>query len=165
MEADEVIRVLGLRPLPGEGGYFAETWRSAIAIPAAALPSGYQGPRSAGTAIYYLVARDACSRLHRLPGAEVFHFYLGDPVELLVLRPGGAGEVVVLGPGLQAGVRPQAVVPGGVWQGCRLVPGGRWALLGTTMAPGFDYEDREAGPRDALVAGWPAFADRIRALT
>ena len=81
------------------------------------------------------------SALHRLPGDEVFHFYLGDPVRMLQLWPDGTSRKLVLGTDLGAGQVPQLVVPGGVWQGSVLVDGGAWALLGATMAPGFDYAD------------------------
>ena len=95
----------------------------------------------------------------------MFHFYLGDPVEMLQLLPGGHGRVLVLGTDLAAGMRPQVLVPGDVWQGTRLVPGGGLALLGTTVAPGFDPADYEPGERAALLAAYPAFAERIIALT
>ena len=159
MTADEVIERLGLEPHPEEGGFFRETWRSAVGF---APGAPWDGRRSAGTAIYYLLTPDTFSALHRLPGDEVFHFYLGDPVEMLELRPDGTARVTVLGPGLE-GMVPQHVVPGGVWQGSRLLDGGAWALLGTTMGPGFDYGDYETGGMD-LVGTHPEHADRIRAL-
>jgi hypothetical protein len=146
--AGAVIAALGLQPLQPEGGYFRETYRSA---------------RS--TAIYYLITRDSFSRMHRLTGDEVFHFYRGDPVEQLHLRPDGSGEWITLGTELHAGQRPQVVVPGGTWQGARLTAGGQFALLGTTMAPPFDPAGFETGDREALCRHWPAFADAIRALT
>src|SRR5947209_1241626 len=150
--ADEVIAALGLRPLPVEGGYYRETYRAALRLPADTLGPAYAGGRAASTAIYYLLTPDTFSALHRLPGAEVFHFYLGDPVEMLQLGPAPAdgGRVVVLGTDLRAGQVPQAVVPGGVWQGGALAPGGRFALLGTTMAPGFEFADYQSGDRAAL---------------
>ena len=143
MTADEVIRRLALVPLPREGGYFRETYRSALAVPGGATAARPDGARSLSTAIYYLLTRDTFSALHRLPGDEVFHFYLGDPVEMLQLRPDGTAARVVLGSDIADGLHPQAVVPGGTWQGSRLLPGGGFALLGTTMAPGFDARDFE----------------------
>jgi uncharacterized protein len=117
------------------------------------------------TAIYYLLTPETFSALHRLRSDEVFHFYLGDPVEMLQLLPGGEGRLHVLGTDLAAGMRPQVVVPRDVWQGARLLPGGSLALLGTTVAPGFDPADCESGKRDALVAAYPDFRERIVALT
>jgi hypothetical protein len=103
--------------------------------------------------------------MHRLQTDEVYHFYLGDPVELLLLKPEGASEVVLLGPDLEAGERPQAVAPRGAWQGARVRPGGRLALLGTTMAPAWEPDDFELGEREALTRQYPGRAELIRALT
>ncbi|WP_396626299.1 cupin domain-containing protein [Luteitalea sp.] len=162
----ELIRMLNLSPLPGEGGYFRQTWVSSERVAGGTLGPRYAGDKALGTAIYYLVTDDpdGFSAMHRLPTDEVYHFYLGDPVEQLLLHPDGRSEVVVLGQDLRAGQRVQHVAPRDAWQGTRLVPGGRWALLGTTMAPGFDVSDYQAGDRAALLATWPTQADRIRAL-
>lgn len=164
MTADDVIRLLALQPHPVEGGFFRETYRAAGTLPATALPD-HAGPRSASTAIYYLLKPGHVSELHVLPGDEVFHFYLGSPVRMLQLWPDGSGREVVIGPDLAAGQSPQVVVPGGVWQGTRLVEGGAWALLGCTVAPGFDYADYRGGTRAELTAKWPAFAAEITRLT
>lgn len=158
--ADDVIAALGLIPHPMEGGFFVETYRSAVRVPRALLP-GCAGDRDIGTAIYYLLTPTSVSVMHRLPLDEVFHFYLGDPVEMLQLRPDGSGTLLTLGTDLAAGERPQAVVRGGVWQGSVLAPGGQFALIGATMAPGFDYADYEHGRREPLVAAYPDFADAI----
>lgn len=155
MTAQEIIDLLGLQPLPREGGFYRETYRAALNLP---------GGKSASTAIYYLLTPDTCSALHRLPADEVYHFYLGDAVELLLLDARG-GEVLVLGPGLTSGQRPQAVVPAGTWQGSSLAPGGAVALMGTTVAPGFDFSDYEAADRDALTQAYPSFAALIARLT
>jgi predicted cupin superfamily sugar epimerase len=157
LTAEEVIAALGLEPHPLEGGFFRETYRTAQKV------HGQERPLA--TAIFYLLTPQTCSALHRLPGDELFHFYLGDPVEQLHLRPDGSGAVVTLGADLLAGQRPQVLVPGGVWQGACLAPGGRLALLGTTMSPGFAYPDYEKGERDELTRQYPAFAERIRLLT
>lgn len=165
MTAQEIIETLGLVPLEPEGGFFVETHRTPLTLASASLGGAYAGPRSLSTAIYYLLTPETFSAMHRLPGDEVFHHYHGDGVLQLVLRDSGEAEALVLGPDLAQGMRPQRVVPGGSWQGARLVAGGRWALLGTTMAPGFDPADYEAGDRDALEARFPAHAAEIRALT
>ena len=162
--ADEVIRRLKLQPHPKEGGFFRETYRADEALLATALPSRYAGSRSAGTAIYYLLTQTTFSALHRLQSDEVFHFYCGGSVEMLQLFPDGAGRTVILG-NLLDGSQPQVVVPRGVWQGCAMQSSGEFALLGCTVAPGFDYADYEEGRRDELVAQFPQFADLIRRLT
>src|SRR5271156_5802439 len=158
MTADEIKRLLRLEAHPCEGGYFRQTWKSEEQIPLAVLPSRYVGPRAAGTAIYYLLEPSTFSELHRLISDEVFHFYLGDPVEMLQLWPDGSSRVVVLGSDLAAGMVPQFVAPKGVWQGTRLVPGGEVALLGCTVSPGFDFADYETGTRENLLREYPESA-------
>jgi uncharacterized protein len=159
MTAEEVIDLLRLQPHPVEGGYFRETYRSAESL----WRVGTE--RSVSTAIYYLLTPQTVSAMHRLPGDEVFHFYLGDPVRMLQLWPDGSTRTLTLGTDMNAGQVPQLVVPGGVWQGSVLVEGGRFALLGATMAPGFDYADYEAGERGELTARYPAVAATIERLT
>lgn len=163
-EAAAIIARLGLVPHPREGGYFRETYRAGEAVAADALAGRYAGARALSTAIYYLLTPATFSALHRLASDEVFHFYAGDPVEQLRLHPDGRGEIAVIGNDLAAGMRPQAVVPRGVWQGACLAPGGRYALLGCTVAPGFDDADYEVGDGAALAAAYPAFAARIATL-
>jgi predicted cupin superfamily sugar epimerase len=163
--AEELITLLNLQPHPKEGGYFRETYRSDDRLAAASLPARYGGDRAAGTAIYYLLTPTAISALHRLASDEVFHFYLGDPVRMLQLGPDEATREIILGPDLLAGQQPQVVVPRGFWQGSILEPGGRFALLGCTVAPGFEYADYEHGDRTTLTAQFPRHAELIRRLT
>ena len=165
LTAEDIIRLLELKPLPGEGGFFRETYRSSDRLAPATLPGRYTAAKSVSTAIYYLLTADTFSALHRLPTDEVYHFYAGDPVELLVLTEHSTGSVVTLGCDLSLGHQPQYVVPRGVWQGSRVRPGGAWSLLGTTVAPGFDFADFEPGDGRALAAAYPAHAELIRALT
>ncbi|MEM7676725.1 MAG: cupin domain-containing protein [Myxococcota bacterium] len=164
MDADTIKKILNLAPLTFEGGFFRETYRSSVQVPTEALPERYGAARSAGTAIYYLLDASTFSGLHRLKSPETYHFYLGDPVEMLMLHPSGDSEVVILGSDLAAGHLPQHTVPDGVWQGSRLVGTGCVALMGTTMYPGFSLEDFEAAPK-ALERDYPQHAALIRALT
>lgn len=159
MTAADLIAALQLQPHPIEGGFFRETWRSTFDV------AGPAGTRSAGTAIYYLLTPDSYSALHRLRTDEVFHFYLGDPVQMLQLWPDGSTRTVLLGSDFRRGQLPQLIVPAGVWQGSLLCDGGIFALLGATVAPGFDYADYETGDRAPLTAVYPAAADLIRRLT
>jgi predicted cupin superfamily sugar epimerase len=165
--AQEIIAALNLEPHPIEGGFFRETYRSAGSIPTHALPAEYssQSGRSFGTAIYYLLAPDTFSELHRLPTEEVFHLYLGGPVRQLQLFAGGASREIVIGHDVLAGQQPQVIVPAGVWQGSLLEPGVDFALLGATMAPGFDYADYEQGRRSILAGLYPTHAELIGRLT
>jgi predicted cupin superfamily sugar epimerase len=165
MIAEEIIDLLQLKPHPKEGGFFSETWRADETIPVNALPARYSGTRAFGTCIYYLLTPTTFSAMHRVASDEVFHFYMGDAVEMLQLPPDGTGRTVVLGSDLRAGMRPQVIVPRGVWQGSRLMTGGAFALLGATVAPGFEFADYEHGRRDDLLRLGPQFRDRILALT
>ena len=167
LTAEQVIELLGLAPLPVEGGFFRQTYCSDETIAGGALPTRYGRSKTLGTAIYYLLTSDpdSFSALHRLPTEEVYHFYLGDPVEMLLLHPDRGSERVLLGHDIAGAQRVQQVVPRTVWQGSRLVDGGRFALMGTTMAPGYDDRDYEGGERDALIRDYPAEAERIARLT
>ena len=166
MTATQIKELLGLVPHPKEGGWFLRTYEATESVPAASFPDGrYAGARKTGTAIYYLLEAETFSEMHRLQSDEVFHFYMGDAVEMLHLLADGTGRVVSLGTDLAAGERPQVVVERGLWQGSRLKAGGQWALMGCSVSPGFEFEDYEAGRREELCAGWPEFAAMITALT
>jgi predicted cupin superfamily sugar epimerase len=159
MTTDEIKALLNLRPHPVEGGFFCRTYTSAGTVELA------HGARPIGTAIYYLLEQETFSEMHMLSSDEIFHFYLGDPVEMLQLRPDGSSAVFILGPDLSAGQHVQLVVPAGVWQGTRLVGNGNGALLGCTVTPGFDFADYRSGSYAELAANWPEEAERIKALT
>ena len=165
ISAEEIKVLLHLKPTPGEGGYFVETYRSPEYIPEETLPRRYKSGRTYSTAIYYLLTPKTFSAMHRLQSDEIFHFYLGDPVEMLQLWPDGSGRILVLGSDLLKGMQPQIVVPKGVWQGTRLLWGGEYALLGTTVAPGFEFADFESGNRNVLIKSFPQFKDLIISLT
>jgi predicted cupin superfamily sugar epimerase len=159
MTADEIKALLKLEPHPIEGGWFRRSYTSAAAIE---LP---RGARAQGTAIYYLLEPGTFSEMHVLESDEIFHFYLGDPVEMLQLHPDGHSVLLTLGPDLSAGQQVQVVVPAGVWQGARLMGDGKVALLGCTVTPGFNYSDYHNAKCADLAAKWPDQAERIRALT
>jgi len=159
MTADEIKRLLNLAPHPVEGGFYRRTYTSAGTVD---LP---RGMRAQGTAIYYLLEPGSFSELHVLESDEMFHFYLGDPAEMLHLYPDGSSAVFTLGQDLQAGQHVQLLVPAGVWQGMRLVGDGQVALVGCTVTPGFNYADYTNAKYAELAAKWPEQAERIRALT
>jgi predicted cupin superfamily sugar epimerase len=159
MTADEIKSLLKLKPHPCEGGFFRETY---VARERVELP---RGSRSTGTAIYYLLEPGTFSEMHCLASDEIFHFYFGDPVEMLQLYPDGRSAIFTLGQDLTAGQHMQLVVPAGVWQGARLVDGGMVALLGCTVTPGFDYADYRGGSYAEIADKWPTEAARIRRLT
>lgn len=165
LTAKQVIDLLKLEPLPVEGGYFRQTYLASDSISQAALPARYDGDKPFSSAIYYLLQGNDFSALHKLKTDEVYHFYLGDPVEMLLLHPDGTSEVLVLGQAIEARQIVQVAVPRDVWQGSRLLKGGQWALLGTTMAPAFEVSDFELGEREALARLYPERVELIRALT
>jgi predicted cupin superfamily sugar epimerase len=163
--SSDVIKLLGLSPLPGEGGYFRETYRSSLKVNLGEVEKPSQGERRLGTSILYLVTEGNFSALHRLKFDEIFHFYLGDPVEMVKIGNEGGLEKVTLGPDLFAGHRVQEVVRAGIWQGTSLLPGGSWALLGTTMSVGFEFSDFELGTRASLLSEFPDHRREILKLT
>ena len=165
LTAVQVRELLKLTPLPTEGGYFAETYKSELLVPGDALPAPFGGPRSLATAIFYMLTPDTFSAMHRLRADELYHFYLGDPVELLELRQDGSAGTVTFGQEIAAGMRLQHLVRAGVWQGLRLIEGGQWALLGTTVSPGFEFADFELGERGYLQSLSPQHSRAIAALT
>jgi predicted cupin superfamily sugar epimerase len=142
--AERVAALLGLEPLPHEGGRFRRTHLDAHS-----------------SAIYYLLVAPEFSALHRLAATETYHWYAGSPLRLLLLGTGI--EEPLLGPDLTAGQRPQVVVPAGTWQGSS--PGGAWSLVGTTTAPPFRWADFTLGQRAELTARYPTARARIRGLT
>lgn len=146
LSPEQVIDLLGLKPLPNEGGMFTQHFAD-----------------DHSTAIYFLVRREDFSAMHRLAGPEVYHFYLGDPLRMLLLYPGGRVERPILGVDLAAGHRPSVSVSGDVWQGSEST--GAWSLVGATMAPGFRPEMFELGVREKLTVGYPEAVDEITRLT
>jgi uncharacterized protein len=155
----EIKSLLNLAPHPIEGGSFRQTYKSSTTVETPA------GTRAVGTAIYYLLEPKTFSEMHVLTSDEIFHFYLGDPVEMLQLHPDGSTKTITLGPNLAAGQQLQLLVPAGVWQGTHLLPGGKVALLGCTVTPGFDFADYRGASYAELSEKWPSESERIRALT
>ncbi|MFF4657510.1 cupin domain-containing protein [Streptomyces sp. NPDC001381] len=149
---EDLVAHYGMEPIPREGGLFRRTW---------AGPAGPDG-RPAGSAIVALLTADDHSALHRLPTDEVWHFYLGDPLELLLLAPDGTSRTAVLGPDVLGGQQPQLTVPARTWMGARTR--GAWTFFGCTMAPGFTYGDYEHGDAAALTARYPDRAAQIAGL-
>lgn len=159
MTAEEIKHLLKLRAHPMEGGFFRRTYTSELFV------ETERGKRHAGTTIYYLLEPGTFSEMHKLASDEIFHFYLGDPVEMLQLWPGGKTKTIVLGHDLAAGQHVQLTVPADVWQGTKLIGDGQVALLGCSVYPGFDFKDYTRGSYAELSAGWPAEAERIQVLT
>ena len=145
-----------MAPLPVEGTFFAQTYRS---------EGRYEGG-PVGTAGVGLYSVDPPSRslFHRLTFDEVWHFYAGDALRLVLLHPDGSDEEVILGDPL-AGHSVQHVIPAGSWQAGEVAPGGAWSFFGVTMAPGFTAECFEGGRAADLLGLYPARATDIERLS
>lgn len=151
---EDLVAHYALEPIPREGGLFRRTW---------AGPERSDG-RPQGSAIVVLLTSDDFSALHRLPSDEIWHFYLGDPLEMLLLAPDGTSRTAVLGPDVLHGQHLQLTVPAGTWMGARVATDGSWTFFGCTMAPGFTYEGYEHGDLAHLTARYPSEAARIAEL-
>lgn len=163
--AEEIIKQLKLIPHPEEGGFFKETYRSTETIDKNALPLRYMGERKYSTCIYYLLTPTTFSHIHRLQSDEIFHFYLGDPCEMVLLYPDGKGKVITLGQDIANEQQLQVIVHKHAWQGMKLKQGGNFALLGTTVAPSFEFQDYEHGKKELLIKKYPSFKEQIISLT
>ncbi len=169
MEATYYVEQFNMTAHP-EGGYFAETYRSAEVIPQAALPDRFQGARTFGTAIYFLLENHQFSALHRIQSDEIWHFYAGLPLEISVISPAGALTRILLGNRPDRGEVFQAVVQAGCWFGSKPVSdatatGSTFSFVGCTVAPGFDFADFDLADRAALLAEYPQHQSVIHRLT
>lgn len=163
-QAQDIIARLGLVSHP-EGGFYREMYRADESTAGGDMPERYGGARCSSTAIYYMLTPDTFSTMHRLKSDEIFHFYLGDPVEMLQIDENGSGKVITLGQDLAAGQMVQSVVRRGLWFGARLCAGGSFALLGCTVAPGFEFADYEEATCQSLLQKCVQYSDLIKALT
>jgi len=148
-----------------EGGCFRQTYKADLTLAQAALPSGFTGARAASTAIYFLLEGEKFSAFHRLRSDEVWHFYDGSPLVVHVIEPEGKVSRVLLGRDLDAGQVLQAVVKAGCWFASHVADWSSFALVGCTVAPGFDFADFEMGRRKELMERYPLHAELIERLT
>ncbi|MFP4546812.1 MAG: cupin domain-containing protein [Fidelibacterota bacterium] len=156
MTPDQLINLLQLQPLDIEGGFFRRTYTSNDRL--------NFSNQHIGSAIYYLITPESFSTIHKIDCDEIFHFYYGDPVEMLLLHPDGTGEIKPLSNQPGANFNPQQLVPKNTWQGCRLKKGGKAALLGATVFPEFKYENFVKGDSARLLEKYPEFEAMIKAL-
>ncbi|WP_462137980.1 cupin domain-containing protein [Candidatus Mycalebacterium sp.] len=164
MKPANIIKKLGLKPLEREGGLYRQTYVSPETVASSHLPDRYKGDRNFSSAIYYFLQKNEVSVMHRLMSDEVYHFYSGDPVQLLTLKPGGPG-LVFLGSDIMFGQYPQVVVPAGVWQGMKIVDGGEYALMGTTVSPAYTEDDFELGDPEKLCKQFSEHSGLIKTLS
>jgi uncharacterized protein len=157
------IEKLRLEPHP-EGGYFRQTHKSEILIAREAL-AGFHGERAVSTAIYFLLEGKNFSAFHRLRSDEVWHFYAGSALAVHMVLPGGEYSRILLGRDFDREEVFQAVVPAGCWFASQVEDGKGWALVGCTVAPGFEFEDFEMGKREELASRYPQHRELIQRLT
>jgi hypothetical protein len=155
-----------MKPLPEEGGYYKEIYRSEEKIPNSVLPNRYSSNRNCCTSIFFLLKKGIFSAIHRLKSDEIYHFYTGSPITTLLLFPDLSSKVVTLGNNIQKGEIPQLVIPKGTWQGsCIKNENPDFALLGCTVSPGFEFEDFETASRNRLIEKYPDQEKFITKLT
>ena len=165
MTAEQIIKHFKMQPLRQEGGYYIETYRAAEQLKKEILPAGFSGDRNLSSVILYLLTAKTVSVMHRLKCDEMFHFYMGNPVTMLQLHPDGSSEIVTLGNDIRNEQKVQVLVPKGTWQGAFIQPGGKFSLMGCSVAPGFDEADFEIGDRETLLAKYPDMRELILHLT
>jgi predicted cupin superfamily sugar epimerase len=148
-----------------EGGAFRETYRSELTIPHTVLPLFFQGDRNASTTIYFLLASGQFSAFHRIAADEVWHFYFGDPLLVHEINHNGRLITHLLGTNPEKGESFQTVIKAGSWFASVPAPGSEYALVGCTVAPGFDFADFELAERAALSQQYPEHTELIQQLT
>ena len=164
MTADEIAKLLQLSP-NATCGSVRVTYTSKLNVAAGGLPSPFADERPLGSGLYFLVTPHAPVRPHRIRNDQLYHYYLGDPLELFLLHGDGSVERVIVGPDISAGQRVQLLIPGNTFHTARLLAGGEWFLGGSTEWPGvMPVEDVEIGDVEQLAAGYPDAADDIRAI-
>jgi hypothetical protein len=171
LTAKQIIKKLKLAPNLAEGGFFVGTYVSTIEIPNKyfpGFPPTKTKKRSLCAAIYYFLEGDQCSVMHKVTGNMIYHFYCGEPVEMLLLYPKGhipQTEVCVFSNNIEAGGRPLKVIPSGTWLGSKVKKASGYALMGVTLDPGFDVADYTIGDRKSLIEEYPSKKKMITALT
>jgi predicted cupin superfamily sugar epimerase len=160
MTPEEVRSLLRLAPHP-TCGFVRITYQSQPRIAAGGLPAPFEEGRPVGSALIFMVTPDRSVRLHRIRNDQLYHYYLGEPLELIMLRENGASERAIVGPDLRAGQQPQLYIPGNTFHTARLLGRG-WFLGASTEWPGVEPQDLEAGDLEALAAQYPDVATTLR---
>jgi predicted cupin superfamily sugar epimerase len=163
LTADEVRSLLKLEP-NATCGYVRATFVSRETIAPGGLPAPFANGRPLGSALYFLVTPEAPVRLHRIRNDQLYHYYLGDPLEVFLLHADGSAERMIVGPDLRAGQRVQLLIPGNTFHTARLIGGIGWFLGASTEWPGVVPADVEIGNLDELTGKYPAVAADLRAI-
>ncbi len=160
--AEEIRTLLKLEPNQ-TCGFVRETYKSDLAIAPGGLPAPFQSGRPLGSALYFMVTPEAPVKLHRIKNDQLYHYYLGDPIEVLLLRENGDSELVVVGPNIVGGELVQLFIPGNTFHTARITGKRRWFLGGSTEWPGVvPSEDVELGNVEELAAKYPEASADIR---
>ena len=161
LTVSEYVKLLNLKPHP-EGGYYSESYRSSQHFEGSGeFPAG----RKWATAIYFLIEKGNFSAFHRIKSDETWHFYAGDPLEVIEIDSRGEIKTTLVGSDIHNGMQFQYTVPAGLWFASRVYGEGNFSLVGCTVAPGFEYTDFELADRNALVASFPHHSNLISSLT
>jgi predicted cupin superfamily sugar epimerase len=163
LTAAEICRLLNLAP-NATCGFVRQSFLSRHTIAPGGLPAPFGDGRPLGSALYFLVTPDAPVRLHRIRNDQLYHYYLGDPLEIFLLHPDGNSERVVVGPDLREGERVQLLIPGSTFHTARVIDGGRWFLGASTEWPGVVPADVELGNLEEVATAYPAVATDLRAI-
>jgi predicted cupin superfamily sugar epimerase len=163
-DADYWVQKLKLEPHP-EGGFYRQIYKADLVLPQNALSAQFTGPRAAATGIYFLLQGTNFSAFHRLRSDELWHFYLGAPVLVHVIAEDGQLSEILLGSDPEAGEALQAVVKAGNWFASCVKDGTSFALVGCTVAPGFDFDDFELAKRKELLRSYPQHRGLIERFT
>lgn len=161
---EQLVKTLKLEPHP-EGGYFRESYRSSGYISSDNLPNDIDGNRNYCTGIYYLLKSDDFSAFHRINQDEMWHFYMGNAIQITMISTIGELESITLGQDLSRGQLLQFVVPKNYWFAAKVVASNSYALVGCTVSPGFDFKDFELAQRHRLIAQFPQHKAVIKSLT
>src|SRR5262245_749777 len=163
LTSDEIISALKLEP-NATCGFVRVTFLSKQQIAAGGLPAPFADGRPLGSALYFMVMPGAPVRLHRIRNDQLYHYYLGDPLEVFLLKSDGTTERVIVGPGLREGQRVQLLIPGNTFHTARLIGRARWFLGASTEWPGVVPADVKIGNLDELTAKYPDVAADLRAI-
>lgn len=161
---NQLIDKLNLEPHP-EGGYFKETYRSAGVISSEELGIDYDSERNISTCIYFLLTSEIFSAFHKIKQDEFWHFYSGSPISLQMISENGQHKEVRIGSDILNGQVPQFVVPGGGYFAASVIEENSYALVGCTVAPGFDFRDFTLPSRKELLDKFPEYGNLIKAYT
>src|SRR5215212_6871597 len=163
LAAEEICRLLNLEP-NATCGSVRVSFVSKLSIASGGLPAPFTSGRPLGSALYFLVTPDAPVRLHRIRNEQLYHYYLGDPLEVFLLHANGSSERVIVGPDLHRGQRVQLAIPGNTFHTARVIGRRRWFLGGSTEWPDVEPADVEIGNLDELAGTYPAVAADLRSI-